>query len=198
MSAAYHALGYLTQTKQLAIQYNANLDIEEAYIFDDNLSFFGASDASFADDRATRRSSQGYIFYLFGGPIDWKATLQRCVTKSSTESELLAASAAGTDLIWWWRTFAELGFDPGHEKILYCDNAQTVRLLTAEAPRLKTQLKHVDVHNAWLREQVQGKQIDVKWISTKAQPADGLTKLLPPQKHQNWLELLNLVDANGQ
>ena len=39
------------------------------------LPFYAASDASFADDKTTRKSLQGYIFYLFGGPIDWKAIL---------------------------------------------------------------------------------------------------------------------------
>jgi len=105
-----------------------------------------AHHASFADNKATRKSSQGFIFFLYGGPIDWKSNLQRCVTKSTTESELLAISSAATDLIWWWRTFSEIGFHPGNQHLLFCDNKQTVRLLTAEAPKLKTQLKHVDVH----------------------------------------------------
>src|SRR2546423_10713427 len=33
--------------------------------------FVGASDAAFADDTATRRSTEGYLFKLFGGAIDW-------------------------------------------------------------------------------------------------------------------------------
>ena len=37
--------------------------------------FFGATDALYADYKATQKSSQGYIFFLFGGPINWKATL---------------------------------------------------------------------------------------------------------------------------
>ncbi|KAF7577972.1 Dimer-Tnp-hAT domain containing protein [Pyrenophora tritici-repentis] len=59
--------------------------------------FFGASDASFADDVETRRSSQGYVFQLFGMTVDWKSTLQRTVTKSTTEAELLALSLAGSE-----------------------------------------------------------------------------------------------------
>jgi len=61
--------------------------------------FYTISDASFADDKTTRKSLQGYIFYLFSGPIDWKAILQRYVTKSTTEAELVAASSASTELI---------------------------------------------------------------------------------------------------
>ena len=45
-----------------------------------DITFYGASDAAFADNKETRRSSQGYLFILFGGLIDWKATLQCSVT----------------------------------------------------------------------------------------------------------------------
>jgi hypothetical protein len=37
--------------------------------------FYGASDAAFADNLVTQRSLQGYLFMLYGMPIDWKATL---------------------------------------------------------------------------------------------------------------------------
>lgn len=146
LTAAYQTLSYLVQSKTRALLYNANIDLDESYIIDNEPPIFiGASDASFGADKGTRKSSQGYIFFLYGGPIDWRATLQRCVTKSATESELLAASSAGTELIWWWRTFEEIGFNPGHRHTLHCDNQQTVRLVKTDAPRLKTQLKHVDI-----------------------------------------------------
>ena len=70
--------------------------------------FFGASDAAFADDVETRRSSQGYVFQLFGMTVDWKSTLQRIVTKSTTEAELLALSLAGSEIEEWCRLFRGL------------------------------------------------------------------------------------------
>jgi hypothetical protein len=153
--------------------------------------FFGATDASYADHKATRKSSQGYIFFLFGGPIDWKATLQRCVTKSTTEAELVAASSAGTELLWWWRLFKDIEFDPDNEQILYCDNQQTIRLVTTATPRLKTSLRHVDIHHHWLRQEAQAQNINLTYLPTNTQPADGLTKLLPKQRHTNWVSLLH-------
>ena len=195
LSAALQTLQYVIQSKYLGVEYQASSDHATSYIIEHELDpdFYGASDASFADDKESRKSSQGYIFFLYGGPIDWRATLQRCVTKSTTESELIAASSAGTELIWWWRLFDNLGFNPDCPHILYCDNKQTIRLVTADAPKLKTQLKHVDVHNQWLRQEAQSGSIDLRWITTEAQPADGLTKILPPGKHQNWISRLNLA-----
>jgi hypothetical protein len=192
IDAAYQTLGYLYSTKDRALCYNASVSTDTAHIVDcEEPDFYGATDASFADHKSTRKSSQGYIFFLFGGPIDWKATLQRCVTKSTTEAELVAASSAGTELLWWWRLFKDIEFDPDNEQILYCDNQQTIRLVTNATPRLKTSLRHVDVHHHWLRQEAQAQHIALSYIPTNSQPADGLTKLLPKQRHENWISLLH-------
>jgi hypothetical protein len=53
--------------------------------------FTAALDASFADNH-DRKSSEGFIFYLFGGLIEWKSRKQKTITTSTTEAELLAIS----------------------------------------------------------------------------------------------------------
>lgn len=199
LAAAYQCLAYLYHTKTLALHYSASTTGQSSHILHrSEPDFYGATDASYADHKATRKSSQGYIFFLFGGPIDWKATLQRCVTKSTTESELIGASFASTELIWWWRVLQEIGVQPDNEQLLFCDNTQTIRLLTAEAPKLSTTLRHVDIHHHWLREAVQNKTLDIAYIESKLQPADGLTKLLPRQRHTNWVSLLNFGTIPSQ
>jgi len=76
INAAYQTLAYLSHTKHRSIHYNSSILIDTAYIIDhEEPDFFGVTDASYADHKSTRKSSQGYIFFLFGGPIDWKATL---------------------------------------------------------------------------------------------------------------------------
>jgi hypothetical protein len=42
------------------------------------------------------------------------------------------------------------------------------------------------------------KHIDVKWIATANQSADGLTKALTVQKHATFLEQLNMVDIKAR
>jgi hypothetical protein len=66
-----------------------------------------------------------------------------------------------------------------------------IRLVTTATPRLKTSLRHVDVHHHWLRQEAQAQNINLSYIPTNIQPADGLTKLLPKQRHQNWVSLLH-------
>ncbi|CAI7791843.1 unnamed protein product [Closterium sp. NIES-53] len=50
----------------------------------------GHSDASWADDQATQRSSQGYTFSLGSGSVSWRSTLSSSVLSSSYEAEIYA------------------------------------------------------------------------------------------------------------
>lgn len=185
--AADHVIRYLDGTRSYAMEF--------AYTANQKEIFFMATDAAFAD-LVDRKSSQGYLCKLYGGCVDWKAGKQKTVTTSTTEAELLAISEAGKNVFWWKRLFEAIDFELGHDIVIKCDNAQTVRLLTGEDPKIQTKLKHVDIHQLWLRQEVQNQRIQVSWIPTADMPADGLTKLLPAQKHGAFVRMLGLVDRN--
>jgi hypothetical protein len=77
-------ISYLRDTKYVAIEYSAN-GIHQAsiktYPHETRHPVFEASsDAAFGDDPDTRRRSEGFLFRLFGGPVDWKATRQPHIT----------------------------------------------------------------------------------------------------------------------
>ena len=133
---------------------------------------------------------------LYGGAIDWKASKQTTVTISSTEAELLATSRTARELIAWQRFFNEVSFTiDGGIKLMLSDNRQTIRLLKRQEPLLTTKLRHVDIHQHWLRQEVQAGNIDVEWTSTTTMKADGLTKPLPRQPFERFIRQLNLVDV---
>jgi hypothetical protein len=182
--AADRAILYLYGTKSLAIEFSRDSD-----------AFLCASDAAFADN-VDRKSTEGFLFKLFGGPIDWRATKQKTVTTSTTEAELLALSHTTKDYYWWKRLFASIKFDleDANDTPILCDNKQTVLLLEREQPTLKTQLRHADVHNHWLRQEVQNRFVNIRWVPTSQMPADGFTKLLPVQSHKEFVRMLNLRD----
>ncbi|KAI1668013.1 Pol protein [Pyrenophora tritici-repentis] len=96
LSEIKHVWQYLYGTRYLAISARGGEPTQTyATKIDATIPiFFGAADASFGDDVETRRSSAGYVFMLYGMPIDWKATVLRSVTRSTTEAELYALSAA--------------------------------------------------------------------------------------------------------
>lgn len=178
--------GYLSSTRYLALEASASSSKPEL--------FFGASDASFADEPATRKSSQGYLFKLAGMCIDWKSTVQRTVTKSTTEAELLALSLAGSQMAEWIRFFEAIQLSLDSSPVIYCDNEQTVRLTTKDTERLQTKVKHVDIHQLWIRQEVEAQRLNIKWIPTARMPADGLTKALPRQRFIEFVKQLNLVN----
>src|SRR5271167_4187432 len=75
-----------------------------------------------------------------------------------------------------------------------CDNLQTIDLMIKDSPKLVTKLKHIDIHQHWLRQEVANGYINVEWISTNDIVTDGLTKALPNQRHTEFIKQLNVVD----
>ena len=191
--AADRALSYLARTKTLAIQYGGVLDASD----DPNaVPLQVYSDAAYADNK-DRKSSDGYLFTLYNGPIDWKASKQHTVTTSSTEAELMAVSRTAKALIEWRRLFHGIRYVIDDKELIYVDNTQTMRLLTSDEPQLNTKLRHVDIHQHWLRERVQKEDIDIAWVPTRDMKADGFTKPLPRQRFKAFIQQLNLVDIQA-
>jgi hypothetical protein len=181
IKAVNQAIYYLHGTKNHAIEYsNKNKG---------TTMFTGASDATYANN-PDHKSSKGYIFSLFGGPINWKASKQKTVTTSITEAKLLALSRVAKEIRWWNRFFIAISFNIKHQPFISCNNQQTIGLFTKESPDLKTKLRHIDIHHHWLRQEIRSKRLNIIWEPTKKMIANGLTKMLPKQGHQDFVQLL--------
>lgn len=161
-------------------------------------TFICASDASFADNSMDRKSSQGYLMMLFGGAIAWKANKQDTVTTSTTEAELLALSQTAKEAIFLSRLLKALNLRLDTPLTIDCDNKQTLRLVTEESAKLATKLRHVDIHQHWLRQEFARKHINVQWVPTRDMMADGFTKALGKEKHQTFTRMMNLEDIGDR
>ena len=185
--AADWALCYLLRTRSYALQFGGGDDFEVA------------SDASFADNSLDRKSSQAYAMKLFGGLIGWRANKQDTVTTSTTEAELLALSQAAKESIYISKLLEELTVQLDNSRIrIQCDNKQTIRLVTAEIAILQTRLRHVDIHNHWLRQEVLNNSIEVVYTPSAEIMADGLTKALQGTAFKTFVEQIGLVDVKDQ
>ncbi|KAL9563879.1 hypothetical protein ACKAV7_011914 [Fusarium commune] len=185
--ALIHLLRYLRHTRALALQLGGT-DTFDVY-----------SDASFADNTIDQKSSQAYVMKLFGGTIGWRANKQDTVTTSTTEAELLALTQAAKESMFISRLIKELGVTLDNSRItIQCDNAQTIRLINADVALLQTKLRHVDIHNHWLRQEALADRILVRHTPTTDMIADGLTKALPAQQFQKFVRQVGLVDINDR
>ena len=78
--AVLRVLIYLRGTAERGIRYSG-----------DDMRVYAYSDADWAGDLDTRRSTTGYVIYAAGGPIAWQSKLQSTVAVSTMEAEYTAA-----------------------------------------------------------------------------------------------------------
>jgi hypothetical protein len=198
LRCANRVLSYLQTTKYYAIEFLGSAGQSAEVETGDEEVLQLSSDASFADDPETRKSTQGYLMKLFKGPIMWQSSKQKTVTTSTTEAELLSLSHTAKETIGLYRLFAQIEFDPEQQPRILCDNQQTVGLVQKERPQVTSKLKHVDIHNLWLRQVHRDGEIAVQWVSTKDMPSDGFTKPLSAERHAHFVSQLGLVDISLQ
>jgi hypothetical protein len=160
-------------------------------------NFEVASNTLFADNSINQKSSQAYAIKLFRGLIRWQANKQDIVTTSITEAKLLALSQAAQEGQYIHQLLQELTIKlDNHQIQIQCNNAQTIRLVTMDIGQLQTKLRHVDIHNYWLRQEVNRGHISVIYKKSNELMADGLTKALGVSQHQRFMEQVSLKDIS--
>ena len=151
----------------------------------------GWSDADWAGDIDTRRSTSGYIFQLDSSCLlSWQSRKQTIVALSSTEAEYIAAATATKELLWLQALLQELGYSLLLPSTLFCDNQSCISL--SENPKFHDRSKHIDLRFHFLREKVQAKILKLHFTSTSTMWADILTKSLPKDKHQACIHALTM------
>jgi hypothetical protein len=62
-------------------------------------------------------------------------------------------------------------------------------------PIFHARMKHIEIDFHFVRERVARKQLEIRFISTKDQVADGFTKALPARQFEEFKHNLNLKDG---
>ncbi|KAG4034616.1 hypothetical protein PC123_g28714 [Phytophthora cactorum] len=118
----------------------------------------GYSDADWAGDIESRRSTSGYAFMMNGGCISWRSKKQRTVALSSTEAEYMALSEATQEAVWLKVFLCELGEMANDEAVkIYEDNQGSIAL--AKNPEFHKRTKHIDIRYHFVREKVEDGQV---------------------------------------
>ncbi|CAI7780979.1 unnamed protein product [Closterium sp. NIES-53] len=156
MAAAKRVLRYLCSTSGLGLVLGGRSPVVLS----------GHADASWVDDLATQRSSQGYTFSLGSGSVSWRST-----RSSSTD----------------------LGEPPRSPPVLYVDNKAMLALCREH--RLEHRTKHIALRYFLARELQQRGQLRLAYVASQANTADIFTKALQPCDHQRFCTMLGLVPA---
>ncbi|CAI7851425.1 unnamed protein product, partial [Closterium sp. NIES-53] len=134
------------------------------------------SDASWVDDQATQRSSQGYTFSLGSSSVSWRSTRSSSVLSSSCEAEIYATAMAAQELCWLTYLLTDLGERPSSPPVLYVDNKAAIAL--CQEHRLEHRTKHIALRYFLARELQQRGQLCLRYVATQANTADIFTKAL--------------------
>lgn len=180
-NAAKRILKYIRGTNKYGLLYHS----------DGRQTLRGFSDADYAGDTDTRRSTTGFCFSIGHGVVSWNSERQRSVSLSTTESEYVAASNAVKELVWFKRMLNELSPNEVMDCVLYVDNQSAIRLI--KNPEFHKRSKHIDVRYHFIREKFQDGDFQLEYVPTKDQIADVFTKALPKERFQTLRLLLGVV-----
>ncbi|CAI7882696.1 unnamed protein product [Closterium sp. NIES-53] len=178
MAAAKRVLRYLCSTSGLGLVLGGRRPVV----------LTGHADASWADDQATQRSSQGYTFSLGSGSVSWRSTRSSSVLGSSCEAEIYAGAMTAQELRWLTYLLTDLGEPPRSPPVLYVDNKAMLALCREH--RLEHRTKHIALRYFLARELQQRGQLRLAYVASEANTADIFTKALPSGNHQRFCTML--------
>jgi hypothetical protein len=195
MEAAINLVNYLYHTQDLCIRYERSATGNEPKVYekahhpvpsmedrlkaatpnisDPELHFF--TDADFAGDLHTRRSTTGMVVMMNNGPISWLSRLQKLCAQSTAEAEIYAVTDSVKEAIHTRLLCEEAGMrQPGIPLTVYEDNTACVQL--GHSLRGSKSARHFETRLRFLNEVIHDNVIGFQRIDTKCQLADGFTK----------------------
>ncbi|KXJ68658.1 hypothetical protein RP20_CCG002259 [Aedes albopictus] len=105
----------------------------------------------------------------------------------------MALSAAVQEALWWKRLRGL--FEKEEAIVIHCDNQSAISV--AKNGGYQPRTKHIDIRHHFIRDAWEKGDVQVVYISTDKQTADGLTKPLPPAKMKVCRESLGLHHPMG-
>jgi len=131
------------------------------------------SDANWAGDSSSAKSTSGSVLQINGMTISWSSRKQTTVALSTMEAEYVAACSAVQDCIAIRQLLQELGLTNG------CDSyqgGQPVSDKSMENAVTTQRTRHLQIKYHFIRDAIANKQVRVEYCPTQQQLADIFTK----------------------
>lgn len=183
--AARHLLRYLRGTSDLCLTYDRTAG--ERIVL-------GYADADWGGCLDTRRSTTGYLFRTFGGPIAWRSRRQTTTALSTAEAEYMASSDATRQAIWLRQLLNDLGQGSSTPLTILNDNNAAIQL--SRNPVNHDRTKHIDMRHHFLREKVADSTIELEHVNSENNLADLLTKPLASDQFATLRTKLGVTQRN--
>ena len=171
----YKVLAFLQRTKDRRLVYEGSIPILGAFV-----------DASFAPD--SNRSHTGWLIQLAGNTIAWRSSRQACITLSTAEAELEAATEGLVALQGIQAVLQDIGAGVFRME-MHSDSTSALAIAKGSC---SWRTRHLRLKSAWMGELVDRDVVVFNHCSGDVQPADMLTKPLSSGRLRSLSELIGL------
>jgi len=122
-----------------------------------------------------RKSQSGGLVKLAGSAVSWFSKKQKTVSQSTTEAEYISLASTCNEVLWLQHLMEELAVPVQYPTVIHEDNQPTIAVCKNQ--RSSKVAKHVDTRIHAVDDYVVKGYVDVKYVDTKNQLADPLTKV---------------------
>ena len=165
---------------------------------EENTNLINNSDTNFAVCKMMHRSMREYIFMLNEDFISWSSKHQSTVALFITEAEYYALSQMIKKTMWLWKLFTNLELYTTTTKIsIFIDpvkiNTDSTKVIKMMKNFIESeQIKHFDICYHFVHQKISDDHIQLNYIPTNENIADGLTKPLAKPAHQLFVNRMRL------
>jgi len=136
-------------------------------------------DADWAGSLEDSKSTSGFCTKVWGNLVTWRSKKKSIVTRSSDEVEYRAIAQGICEIMWLEKLMEDLKIENSTPPKIYCDSKSAISILNNPVQHYR--MKHVRIDKHFIKQMIEGGDINMIYIPTGIQEADILTKAMNKQ-----------------